>query len=117
VDADKFASVEAYCFYYVVEEPWFDVCVYSLKDETEVRAGGAIYSFNPITLSVDPPFSEVQLLCCYTFEVRHSQLGWHQMFSRFEQVSELVRLHPGLVDELAGYDSESDDFSDIQHLM
>jgi hypothetical protein len=39
------------------------------------------------------------------------------MFSRFEQVNELARLHPGLVDELAGYDSESDDFSDIQHLM
>ena len=57
VDADKFSSVEANCVYYVVEEPWYDVCVYSLKDETEVRAGGAIDSFNPITLSVDPPFS------------------------------------------------------------
>jgi|UniRef100_A0A804QDR1 hypothetical protein len=70
VDADKFASVEANCVYYVVEEPWFDVCVYSLSDKTEVRAGGAIDSLNPITLSVDPPFSEVQLLCCYTFMVQ-----------------------------------------------
>jgi hypothetical protein len=45
--------------------------MYSLRDETEVRAGGAIDSLNPITLSVDPPFSEVQLLCCYTFVVQN----------------------------------------------
>ena len=25
--------------------------------------------FHPVTLSVDPPFSEVRLLCCYTFEM------------------------------------------------
>jgi hypothetical protein len=70
VDADKFASVEANCIYYVVEELsyGFDVFVYSLKDRTEVRAGPAIDSIYPNTLSAGPPFSEVQLLCCYTYE-------------------------------------------------
>jgi hypothetical protein len=70
VDADKFASVEANCIYYVMDEPWYDVCVYRLKDETGVRAGGAIDSFSSSFLCDDPPFSDVQLLCYYTFEVR-----------------------------------------------
>ena len=44
---------------------------------------------------------------------RFEQVALASMFSRFEQVV----LAPGLVDELAGYFSESDDFSDIEHLM
>ncbi|ONM56296.1 hypothetical protein ZEAMMB73_Zm00001d021115 [Zea mays] len=79
VDADKFASVEANCIYYVMDEPWYDVCVYRLKDETGVRAGGAIDSFSSSFLCDDTPFSDVQLLCYYTFEVRkmfpHLQLN------------------------------------------
>jgi hypothetical protein len=60
VDADKFASVEANCIYYVLVEPWYNVCMYSLKDETGVRAG---------LLSDDPPFSDVQLFCYYTLSL------------------------------------------------
>jgi hypothetical protein len=59
VDADKFASVEANCIYYVLEEPWYDVCMYNLKDKTRVRACGAIDSFDSSFLSDDPPFSDV----------------------------------------------------------
>jgi hypothetical protein len=72
VDADRFASVEANCIYYVLEEPWYDVCMYSIKDETGVRAGGAIDSFGSSFLSDDPPFSDVQLLCYYTLSLSMS---------------------------------------------
>jgi hypothetical protein len=79
VDADKFASVEANCIYYVRKETsWYDVSVYRLKDETGVRAGGAIDSFGSSFLSDGPPFSVVQLLCYYTFEVR-------KMFPQLQQ--------------------------------
>jgi hypothetical protein len=79
VDADKFPSMEANCIYYVRKETsWYDVSVYRLKDETEVRAGGAIDSFGSSFLSDGPPFSVVQLLCYYTFEVR-------KMFPQLQQ--------------------------------
>ncbi|TVU08744.1 hypothetical protein EJB05_42156, partial [Eragrostis curvula] len=46
VDASKFASVEANCVYFVVKDGPCDVCVYSLKDENEVRIGGVMDHLN-----------------------------------------------------------------------
>ncbi|GJM98309.1 hypothetical protein PR202_ga15305 [Eleusine coracana subsp. coracana] len=78
VDAGKFTSVDANCIYYVDDdEVTYDICIYSLKDGTEVRiVGEAIDSLNPFTLSCsDPPFTVVQLLCCHTFQVSKSELA------------------------------------------
>lgn len=110
VDAEKLPSVEANCIcYVVVEEPCYKICVYSLKDEMEVWAGEAIDSLNPITLSpnVSPPFTVVQLLCSYTFEVRDSELQWGKISAA------LSALEPDLVarrmEEFLAYDfSESE---------
>ncbi|OEL19386.1 hypothetical protein BAE44_0019598 [Dichanthelium oligosanthes] len=109
VDAEKFPSVEANCIYYVVEEPWYDVCVYSLKDETEAWAGGAIDSFNPITLSpkVSPPFTVVQLLCSYTFEVRVSGLQWEKLYDALVGVDRELVAHRN--EEFFANDCESED--------
>ncbi|KAF8780851.1 hypothetical protein HU200_000801 [Digitaria exilis] len=86
VDAQQFPSVEANSIYYVLDddEPTFDIIccigVYNLKDEKEVLAGGAIDAFSPDALSLlaSPPFTAVQLLSFYTFEVRGSEL-WVNM--------------------------------------
>ncbi|RLN35868.1 hypothetical protein C2845_PM03G02860 [Panicum miliaceum] len=109
VDAEKLPSVEANCIYYVVvKEPWYKIGVYSLKDGMEAWAGEAIDSFNPMTLSprVSPPFTVVQLLCSYTFEVRGSQLQWEKISAA------LSALDPDLVArrmvEFLAYDSESE---------
>ncbi|CAL5063449.1 unnamed protein product [Urochloa decumbens] len=108
VDADKFPSVEANCVYYVVNEPLYDICIYSLEDGKEVLTGGAIDPLNPFTLSpkVSPPFTVVQLLCSYTFEVRNPGLRWDKMLGT------LSALYPESVactDELFAYDCESED--------
>ncbi|PAN13318.1 hypothetical protein PAHAL_2G328300 [Panicum hallii] len=109
VDADKLPSVEANCIYYVVvEEPWYKICVYSLKDEMEVWASEAIDSFNPITLSskVSSPFTVVQLLCSYTFEVRVRGLPWEKLYAA------LFALDPDLVarrtEEFLAYEYDSE---------
>jgi hypothetical protein len=112
VDADMFPSVEANCIYYVDEEPLYDICIYSLKDEKEVRAGGGIDSFNPFTLSpkASPPFTVVQLLCSYTFEVRSTGLKWEKMLGVLSALDKEVVARR--IEEFLAYDyaSEDDDY-------
>ncbi|KAF8780850.1 hypothetical protein HU200_000800 [Digitaria exilis] len=109
VDAELFPSVEANCIYYVIDEPLYDICIYSLKDEKLVVAGGAIDYFNPHTLSplACPPFTVVQLLCSYTFELRGSELRWEKMFTQLSGMDK--ELFARLTEELSAYDCESDD--------
>ncbi|KAF8694978.1 hypothetical protein HU200_038090 [Digitaria exilis] len=108
VDAELFPSVEANCIYYVIDEPLY-ICIYSLKDEKLVVAGGAIDSFNPHTLSplACPPFTVVRLLCSYTFELRGSELKWEKMFTQLSGMDK--ELFARLTEELSAYDCESDD--------
>nr|CAB3453924.1 unnamed protein product [Digitaria exilis] len=89
-----FPSVEANCIYYVIDEPLY-ICIYSLKDEKLVVAGGAIDSFNPHTLSP------------YTFELRGSELKWEKMFTQLSGMDK--ELFARLTEELSAYDCESDD--------
>ncbi|CAL5073401.1 unnamed protein product [Urochloa decumbens] len=79
-----------------------------LEDGKEVLTGGAIDPLNPFTLSpkVSPPFTVVQLLCSYTFEVRNPGLRWDKMLGT------LSALYPESVactDELFAYGCESED--------
>ncbi|TVU08779.1 hypothetical protein EJB05_42191, partial [Eragrostis curvula] len=83
VDASKFASVEANCVYFVVKDGPCDVCVYSLKDENQVRIGGVMNPLNPIEL--------VKLLCRHAFMVSESQLAWEKLRIR--------KLHPNWIIE------------------
>lgn len=95
VDADKFAAVDANSVYYVdkfaavdaisvyyVEFMSSDIRVYSLSEGTELCAGGAIGSSTYFSSNDSPPFSVVQLLSCYAYEARCSQLGLEQMTAR-----------------------------------
>lgn len=42
IDADKFASVEGNCIYYVVEEPWYDVWRAPSHEAAPVMAAGCL---------------------------------------------------------------------------
>ncbi|KAG2655858.1 uncharacterized protein LOC120647924 [Panicum virgatum] len=84
VDADKFASVEANCIYYVHGSS-SSYHVYNLEDEEEVRGGGAFVELHHRTFSMKACPSVVQLLCRYTSNVEHSQLGLELLRQRLRE--------------------------------
>jgi hypothetical protein len=76
VTADKFPSVVSNCIYYVKRtNSSLKIYKYDLEDETEEMVSEAVDSFNPATSSsANCPFTMVQHLSSYTFNVRASQL-------------------------------------------
>jgi hypothetical protein len=112
VDADKFAAVDANSIYYI-EYMSYDVRVYSLSDGTELCSGGAIGSSTFFSSNDSPPFSVVQLLGCYAYEIRSSELGLEleQMLARafstldeitFDVLGKMLTLSVKLMNETFG---------------